>query len=515
MAVLSSVIPQGFKVPGVFIKVSLGVGQRAAGDSPRTVVVFGNKTSAGVGAVETEYDITSEDDAVAYAGNGSEAHLGCKAALTANPAVALKLMLVTESAGSFATGTLAFTGPATASGTVYIECTSGAQIEVPYDSGESAATIGARAVTYTNNVPSLPITAAGTTTMTATAKNRGPRGNHIALRARVTLGTGVGVTPPVSGFLTGGTTSDDPQTALDVQTAYRRGFLVAPYDDATQIAKFKTHVDAQEEPLAGNRKQVVFGSIADLASCTTLAVGVNFPRLQCVWMERADQTPLMMAASVAAVRALREATDPAYNFDGDIISGLKPHYAPGDVPNQTELNNALNNGITPLTSVGSGEVALVRSITCKSQQSGLPDFRVLDTHKVTTSDYMGDVAELAFADRYGGFKASDNYPEGEQPPPGVVTPAMCEDLMFEILNAAEGNGTAGMASGADDDAQAEPDFAPVVVKGGLLNAGSVRLLRKSVRAELSKIDVGRFNMTMPIDIIEGAHQFGTDVRQVG
>jgi phage tail sheath gpL-like len=509
---MTSVIPAGFKVPGVYLKVTLGAGARAAGDSAKVVVLFANKTAAGVGSLETELDIFSEDDAKSWGGPGSELHLGAKAALEANPGVTLKAMLVTA-AGTAATGTIVLATVPTAAGTIYVDCTGGNQIEVPYEAGESLAAIGARLEIAMDAVADWPITSAfAVATLTATAKNTGPRGNFIMLRARTTPGTGLTATGPVTGYLTGGATSDEPQTSLDVQTAYRRAFLVAPYSDSTQLAKFKTHVDAQEEPLAGNRKQVVFGSLDTLANCTTLAVTLNFPRMQCVWQEGSDQTPFMMAAAVASMRSIMEADDPACIYDGVIVPGLKPHYSAANKPNLTELNAALNNGITPLGSVGSGEVAIVRSVTTKSQENSLPDYRVLDTSKVTVPDYIADVLELAFPDRFPGYKASNDPAEGKQPPPGVVTPSMCNDLIFEVLNAAEGNGTDGMASGADDGEDAE--FQPVIVKGGLLEIGSVARNRRSVITELSQIDKGRFNHSIPVDVIEGYHQSGIDVRQV-
>lgn len=509
---LASVIPAGWKVPGVYIKVSLGVGQRSAGDSPKDVVLFANKTSAGLGTVETEQSIFSEDDAKSWAGPGSEGHLMAKAAIDANPGVSLKMMLVTA-AGTAATGTIVLATVPTAAGTIYVDCTGSNQIEVGYEAGESIAVIGARLDAAMDAVQDLPVTTAfAVATLTATAKNTGPRGNFIALRARCTPGTGLTVTPPASGYLTGGATSDDPQTSLDVQQAYRRGFLVAPYSDSTQLAKFKTHVDAQEEPLAGNRKQVVFGNLDTLANCTTLAVTINFPRLQCVWQERADQTPGMMAAAVASWRSFKEGNDPACIYDGDPIPGLKAHYSSADLPTLTELNQALNNGITPLQTIGEGAVAIVRSVTTKSQDNGLPDYRVLDTSKVSVPDYLGDVVELALTDRYPNYKASNDPPEGKQPPSGVCTPSMVKDTIFEVLNAAEGDGTDGLPSGTDTGE--DPEFEPIAVKGGLLDIGSVLKRRKSVVVELSQIDKGRFNISFPVDVIEGAHQFGVDLRQV-
>lgn len=58
---LASVIPSSNKVPGTFLKVSLGVGPRSSGASPRHVVLVGNKTTSGSMALLTEVDCFSED----------------------------------------------------------------------------------------------------------------------------------------------------------------------------------------------------------------------------------------------------------------------------------------------------------------------------------------------------------------------------------------------------------------------------------------------------------------------
>jgi phage tail sheath gpL-like len=486
---ITSIIPASNKVPRTYLKVSLGVGPRSSGDAPREVAVFGNKLSAGTMALATETDCFSEDEARALAGAGSELFWLAKVAIDTYPGVQLKLYAIAE-AGTAATGTIVLTGPATSSGTVGVAVL-GEEVEVPVASADTATSIGTAVAAAINAKGDWPVTAvAATGTVTVTAKNTGPRGNLLAVRARILAGTGVGVTPPVGGYLAGGATSDDPQLALDAVATVRRRYLVAPYTDAVQLAKFKTHVDTEEEPLVGHRKWAIFGSLDTLGSTTTLVTGLNFPRMQCVWQEKSDLTPGMLAAALAAERSLKESSDTAHNYDSEVLSALRPHFSKTDIPLPSELDSALNNGITPLSTSNAGEVFIVRSITAKSKDgSGLPDYRVLDSHKVTVSDEVADRFELAFADRFSGFKADNDPPEGEAPPPGVVTPAMCEDLAFEIL----------------DGCEAE----------GLLASGSVEARKNEIVFELSTTSQGRFNGVVPIDVIEHAHQFACDVRQIG
>lgn len=488
---LTSILAQADKVPGAYLRVSLGVGPRSSGSGPRELVLFGNKVAAGTMALETETDCYSEDEARTLAGAGSELFTMVRAALDAYAGATLKLIAVTESAGAAATGTIVVTGPSTSAGTIGVSVL-GEEVEVAIATGATATQIGDAIAAAITNKPDWPVTAVNAAgTVTVTAKNKGPRGNFLAVRARLIAGTGITVTQPAGGYLAGGTTSDDPQTALDAVAAVRRRYLVAPYSDATPLGKFKAHVDAEDEPEVGHRKQLVFGSLDTLGNATTLATGLNFARAQCAWMEKSDQTPGMLAAALAARRAARESANVAYNLDGEVIGGLKPHANKADVPIHSELVAALNNGLTPLSSTKSGEVVIVRSVTTKSQDaSARPDYRVLDTTKVSVADEIADRFELAFADRFAGFNASDDPPDGDAPPPEVVTPALCADLAFELLTAAER-------------------------LDRLLQLGSVERRKAEIMFELSTTSPGRFNGVLPIDVIEGAHQFAIDVRQVG
>jgi phage tail sheath gpL-like len=487
---ITSVISDSNRVPGTYTLVSLGVGVRSSGGVTRHVVCFGNMTSAGAATVGVEYDVFSEDDARALFGAGSELFLMCQAAILANPGVALKAIAITESAGAAATGTIVYTGPATSSGTRGVTVL-GEEIQVAVNSADTATVVGAAVAAAINAKTDWPVTAtAATGTVTITAKNKGPRGNSLAVRERNISGTGIAATPPATGYLTSGASSDDPQAALDAIASVKRRYLVSPYQDATNLTKFKTHVNAEKAPEVGHRKQCVFASIDTLANTTTVATGLNEPRMQCAWQYLADQPPSIVAAAVAARRAARESTNTGYNFDGEIVSSVKPHYLKTNQPINSQLVSALNNGITPLQSANDGSVSIVRSITTRSRDSlSNVDYRVLDTSKVSVPDDGADRFELTFADRYVGFNASQDPPDGAVAPSGVLTPSLCRDTAYEILSQMESE--------------------------GLLEVGSVEARKAQILFELSTSAAGRFNGVLPMDVIEGAHQYVTEIRQVG
>jgi phage tail sheath gpL-like len=498
---LTSIIANDNKVPGTYIRVSLGAGARSAADSTQHVVLFGNKTSDGSMVVETEYDCFSIDEARSLAGNKSELACMAEQALLANPGCSLKLMAITESAGTKASATITIGGAATATtaGTVEVSVR-GRVIEVGFAAGDTLATIATAVRDAINNMTFWPVVASvASAVVTVTAANFGPRGNFISLRTRI-IESGTGITSTASaGYLASGATSDSPATALAVQAGLRRKFLVCPYSDSTNIGSFKSHVDAQDEPEIGARKWVICATHETIANTTTLATGINFPRVQLAWMRNSDMTPGEIAAGVAAFRAMQESTAPRFNYDGVIIPGFLPHYSKSDIATNSQLKAALNNGITPLATVGAGEVNFVRCITTKSQDTtGKPDYRVLDIHKVVVPDYAADVFEVGYPDRFGGMAASDDPAEGKLPPADVATPSIVRDYVFEVLNALEGEGSDSLG-----------------IIGGLLDLGSVAANEKQVIVELSKISQGRFNINSPINVIELAHQFAHEIRQTG
>lgn len=488
---LTSVIASSNKRPGTYTRVSFGVGQRTSGGGARYLLLFGNKTVGGSAVVGQEHEVYSEDESRVVHGARSELFWMVSAAIAAYPGVALKCIAIAESAGAAATGTIVIgSGPASAGGAVGVSV-QGDEIEVPFNTGDSATAVGQAVADAINGKPDWPVTAANVTgTVTVTAAQKGARGNFTAVRARLLSGAGITITPPSGGYLTSGGASDDPQTALDASLSTNRRYLVAPYADATQLTKFRTHVQGEDEPEIGHRKRVIAASLDTLANTTTLATGLNEPRVHLPWLEKSDYPPSMLAAAFAARLAARESVKASYNFDGEILPGVKPQYLASSRPLNAQIVAALNNGITPLLTQDDGTVSICRAITTKSRDaSSNADYRVLDISKVAVPDEIADRWELACADRFQGMDASQDDPDGKPPPPGVLTPTLWKDLGYEVLS------------------QAEADR--------LLELGSVERNKDAILSELSTVAPGRFNGILPTDVIEGAHQHCTDIRQIG
>ena len=96
---------------------------------------------------------------------------------------------------------------------------------------------------------------------------------------------------------------------------------------------------------------------AAYATAVTLATGRNKSRLQIVWHYNSRIPPWVVAAQVGAARLIGdsaaggrlvgEATDPAANLDGLELVSVTAQNTVADQPTATEIEGALNNGLTP------------------------------------------------------------------------------------------------------------------------------------------------------------------------
>lgn len=488
---ITSVIDTSNKVPRAYIRVSLGVGRRSPGSAAIRVLLVGNKLAAGTMAVDTPVQAFSRDDARTYAGAGSELFMMAAAAFAAFPNVELWLLAVTESVGAAASSNaIKFTGTASASGTVQV-WVGGRRCVARIASGDTATDVGAAVAAAINAQTDWPVTAANTTgTVTVTAKQKGPRGGFIRLRSLQTDGAGLSHTA-VNELLSGGTTPDDPQGALDAIASTRFHYIVTADSDSTNVPKFKTHCEGLAEPETGIRQHFWYASIDTLGNATTLSDAVNAKRGRLVWHAGADDTPGEIAAATAAVHANRFAADRARNMDGETVPGLRPQYSAADKPLNSELVSALNNGIMPLDHDGT-TVRIVRSITNYSTDAvGNPDYSVLDTAHSEVPDFIADALEQNWLSEFQGFKLDNDPPQGEITESGVATPKTIKAWAYGILTTYAAGGT------------------------GPLLLQNVEAYKDQVVVELDSEAQGRANLVVPVDVVERFHQLAGDVRQVG
>ncbi len=505
---LTSIIDTANKTPGLFIKVSLGVGGQSAAGAPLRILLLGNKTSAGTKANGDISQVLAPDDAVTNYGQGSELHRCARNVLKSFPGANLYCGVIAASAGASASNA-GFTGSGTATAAGSIEYfVNGERVVYSFANGDTWAAIGAGLVTAINNNGDLPVTAAGTSTVASTAKIPGPRGNRIRVWSTITAGSGLTHTP-IDAYLASGATSDVPTTVLDNASTQRWNIIVAPYDDATNIGLVKTHIATySNDPLEGKRGVYVFYTQDTLANATTLATTINDARGRCGWHYNSDVPPAELAASWAGSYARRLQIDRCANFDGVPLLAALPQRVLADRPIASEIASALNNGITPIKVSPDGVTcSVVRAITTRSRDTNArPDYSVLDVHKVDAADAIADQIESDFAATFMadptdpnavGFKLANDIDPSEMPPPGVATPLTIKDFVYAITKRYDAEDNEGSAG---------------TLGQYLVN---VEANGANIVAQIDGVAQGRVNVSIPVDMVELLHQAAIDLRQIG
>jgi phage tail sheath gpL-like len=442
-------------VPGTYVEVNFAQGPASTGTSAYSVVLLANKLSTGsatVGTVvygpDTSVQMASETDAINLFGAGSEAHRMVRRFFAINRSTPLYVVCVAESAGASATGTVTLTGPATSNGSVRV-FVGDDFVDAAFASGDSVTTMAAAVAAAVNSKSAWAATAgAALGVVTLTAKQKGPRGNQLKFWATLlpSSGTGVAVTTGAApAYMTGGTTADTNATALATIANSRYYYQVSAAEDATQLGALVTQIGSNAAPTLGLRCRAVGGSLASIAATTTIAVGLNAARAELVWSEGAELTAGELAASAAAAYALFEAgSQLRCNFSGfgtdAVTQPFWPIKAPINVvpPSRTSLVSALNNGITPV-GINKSATSIVKRITTRSTSSGVADYRIRDSHKVSVADRYADDLQTKAALQLSGKSIGNDPAAGQRVPgPTVATPrvykALIDQLTLEYAN---------------------------------------------------------------------------------
>lgn len=533
-----SIIVPGFalstKTPGSYLNVVLGGPGTSAGVAPIRLLMFGNligsnltgaspgfTVTAGTAALNVPVQVYSVADARAKFGAGSELAIMAAAVFAQYPQA--NLWAVPTAEGSTAsTGVITFTGtgPWTEAMTLRV-VVNGRTCDVSVATGDSLTTIATNAATQINRQTDWPVTAqysAGV--LTLTAKHAGKRGTLITFRcfligsstsAKATAGalaaTLNGLTATLSGGaavggcyrLTGGSTEESLTTPLAAVASLRfHRYILAQYLSSA-ISAAVSQINTMAGVNTGLRQQVVAGSVDTAANAVTLASGQNAPRLQLAWLYNSDLSPGEIAAQVAAGRVAGDGTvggllpgessDPAANLDGLRLATIPMPDATADYPTSTQIETALNNGVTPLAAYGtSGASQVVRSVTTRCQDaSGNPNFAVLDTSNVTVPDYVADDLATSYPTDFAGFKVMADPSDGSQPKiPNVTTPNQIRAWIMKHLKTAEQSG---------------------IVMNVDAHAGDLAVA-------LDGSTPGRVLADIPTAVMPGLHQFVANVRQL-
>ncbi|MFK0090966.1 phage tail sheath N-terminal beta-sandwich domain-containing protein, partial [Pseudomonas sp. NPDC090755] len=176
--------PGSLRKPGTYSEID----NSKAVSGPQSVtyrrLLIGQKLTAGTATANTLVRVTSPAQADTLFGAGSMLSGMVRAAMAIDTYTELLVLpVVDNAAGVAATGTVVFTGPATASGTVELMI-AGRRVSVGVISGDTPTAIAAAAAAAITAAADMPVTAAAATgTVTLTCRHKGEAGN--SLNARV------------------------------------------------------------------------------------------------------------------------------------------------------------------------------------------------------------------------------------------------------------------------------------------------------------------------------------------
>lgn len=395
-------IPASIRKPGKYFEFNTKLAVRTLPGNLQRTLIVGQKLAAGSQAALTAVDVFSDAQAATYFGNGSIAHLMVRAAIKANPYLALTVIALADAgAGVVATGTVTIAGPASGPGGVRLNI-GNQTVDIAVATADTATVIAAALVAQIAKQPDLPVTAAAALgVVTLTAKHKGTLGNGIALSASVTA---AGVTAAVVA-MAAGATDPDIATALAAVFAAGHNIIISPYADQTSLTALRTHLDNVSGPLEQRGAIGVCGHTGTLSAATTLAALIDAGRISMPLLPGTISLNYELGAAYGAVVASEE--DPARPLNLLTLTSIAAPPMASRL-GRVEQENALYNGVTPLE-VGPGErVQIVRSITTYTKDAqGIDDISLLDLTTIRTLDYVRKAVRERISLRFPREKLSE------------------------------------------------------------------------------------------------------------
>ncbi len=388
------------KVPGFYGRVISPSGRASAGGFLFTLLLIGSISSSGTLTANTEVaDVFSVEDANTKAGPGSELSRMAAAALRI-PGVRVKIASPAVSGGAAATFTITIT-VGTAAVSTYTFRIAGKSYSVVFSASDTVTTAAGKLKAIINADNDCPFTADNSSgVLTGTCKTLNARGNNYYIAQDTSQLTSggfaaalAGGTPVTGGIVpcTGGAGTEDVTTLTTTLTPGLYDYIASAVNDATNLGRFKTYMQAKSAPTEMRNEQLIFGTNGTLSAATTLSTTtatVNFTQFEHLWDLYGETHPSENAAAHAADRCTNEISNPSPRYMNRPINGSAPHSQTADIPTNAIADTALNNGVSPVSTIN-GIKCVVRAVTTYSLvAAGVNDYRCLDVANVTMSFYV-------------------------------------------------------------------------------------------------------------------------------
>lgn len=351
------------------------------------------------------------------------------------------LPVADDGAATAATGSITFTGPATAAGVLSLYL-AGQLVSVAVTSAMTAAQLATAAVAAIAANGDLPVTAAvdGVTLskVNLTAKNKGLCGNDIDIRVNY-RGAASGEALPAgiqvaTVAMAAGATNPSLAAGLAALGQQPFEFIVSPFTDATSIAAITQFLS---DTAGGGRwawNVGLFGHCfiafrGNNAAQATFGSGKNDPHLSCIGFYDSPTPEWRWAAALAAQAAISVRADAAQPIREVALQGV---LAP---PVQSRLsgdqrNTLLFDGISTFDVDPGGNVVIEKLITTYQLNGfGQPDNSYLDAETLFNIAYVLRDMRAEITSTYGRTKlAADS--TRLAPGRGVTTPNMIKATLI-------------------------------------------------------------------------------------
>ena len=264
--------------------------------------------------------------------------------------------------------------------------------------------------------------------------------------------------------MTNGAQNADIAAALDKVAGKHYHIIVSPFSDAANAKALSQHITQVSNAIEQRGCIGVIAQRGTMPQGASLTAQLNDGRITCAWYKGAAEACGIIAAGYAAVLAFEE--DPARPLNTLEIKGL--NITPdAQWPLFNECNNALYNGLTPLTVVA-GKVQIMRAVsTYTKSAANVDDPALLDITTIRTLDYTRRAIKERIALRFPRDKLSDR-----------LLPKVKSEILDVLLKLE----------------QAE------IIENAEANKGKLVVSR-------SLQDANRVNAAIPADVVNGLHVF--------
>lgn len=377
-------IPSTIRVPFFGVEFDNSNAVQGPTIKPYKILAIGQRLAAGTVAKHVPTRITSPKQAKTFFGAGSMLAQMLEKLYGANSFTETwGIALDDDPAGVKATGTLTFTGPATAAGVIYLYI-GGRRLTVGVAAADTATAIATNVAAAINAATAaaadLAVTAvAALAVVTLSAKHKCLAGNYIDIRLNandgedVPAGTTAAIVP-----MAAGASNPDIAAAIAALGDTQYDVIAFPYTDAVSLNTLEPELVSRFGPLRAIEGVAIAAHNGDNATVTAFGATRNCPHLSVISSYDIKEPPWEVAGSAAGVIAFNANIDPARQFRGLPLPGISAPRT-GKAFMFNEKNLCLYNGISVISAPAGGGVSFERVITTyKTNSVGADDPSYLD-----------------------------------------------------------------------------------------------------------------------------------------